>query len=289
MISLTVILQAVIYGIIYGIIYSLVALGFSLAIGIMNIVNFSHGHFIMIASFLTIVLFNTISLDPFISLAITVPFSFVLGAVVYKLIINKIVAASHHTHIMVTIGIGLVIENVLLLVFGGDLRSVNTSYTLRTLNFSSIMVSIPKLGTSFVSIISIASLSLFLRFTKLGKAIRAATDSPEGALLMGIDVKRIYLVSFGIAIASASIAGSSLASFYFISPFVGVEFLLKSFCIVVIGGLGNIMAIILGGLILGLIESVSGLMFKASWGIAFSFAIVILVLILKPSGLLGQK
>ena len=282
------VVQALIYGVVFGSIYALVASGFALTLGVMQIVNFAHGHLIAAAGFLSLLLFRLWAVDPFVSIAATVPLAFVLGAALYTLVLRHVVMESHHTQIIVTLGIGLIIENVLLLAFGGDLRLATTAYTSRTVRLGGLALSVPKIAAAVLAVVTVSLLWAMLRYTKLGKAIRASTDNWQAATLMGIDVRRVRLYAFGLSAMTAAVAGSSLPTFYLLSPFSGLEFLLKAFAIVVIGGVEDVRGVVIAGLLLGLLEAAAGVLFSAALGSAFTFAVVLVFLAWRPSGLLGR-
>jgi branched-chain amino acid transport system permease protein len=283
-----VILNAVINGLMYGSFWGLIALGFTLVFGIMDFVNFAIGFFVLIPAYLTYYLFVTLGIDPYVSLLINIPISFVLGVALYKILGARLSDEPHSAHIAVTLGLCFLIENGLLLVAGGDLRSAVTSYTSSTIIVGPLILSYPRLWASIVSWICVILLFTFLKYTDLGKSMRAAADNKQGARIVGIYVDRVYMIAFGCSVLIAGIAGGILIPFYLMSPFSGMGFLAKAFGAVVIGGLGSIPGAILGGLIIGVVESLGGVFFKASLGNAMTFFVVILVLLFKPSGLFGE-
>jgi branched-chain amino acid transport system permease protein len=285
----TVVANAFINGLMYGSIWGIVAVGFTLVFGVMDYVNFAQGFLVLIPAYLSYFLFVSLGVDPFLSLVLLVPLSFVLGMFVYKYFGAPVIKEPHSAHIAVTIGLCYFIENLLLLLAGGDLRSAVTSYTSSTFSLGSFLVSYPRLWASLVSWLSLALLFIFLRYTDMGKSMRAAADNREGAMIVGIYVHRIYLIAFGVSVVVAGVAGAIMIPFYLMSPFSGFEFLAKAFGAVVIGGLGSIPGAIVGGLIIGVVESIATVYFKASLGNALTFFIMILVLIFKPSGLFAAE
>ncbi len=285
---LTVTLNAVINGLMYGSIWGIVALGFTLAFGVMDFVNFAQGFFVLVFAYLSYFLFSNWGVDPYVSLILVIPLSFILGLFVYKYLGARMIDEPHTSHIIVTLGLCFFIENGMLLLAGGDLRSAVTPYTSSTFRAGSFIISYPRLWASLISWACVISLFLFLRYTDFGKAMRAAADNREGAKVVGIYVDRVYLVAFGLSTVIAGIAGVIMIPFYLISPFTGMDLLSKAFSAVVIGGLGSIPGAIVGGLIIGVVESVAGVYFKASLGNALTFFLVIIVLIFKPSGLFGE-
>jgi branched-chain amino acid transport system permease protein len=285
---LAVTLNAVINGLLYGSIWGVIALGFTLVFGVMDFVNFAQGFFVIVPAFFSYFLFVSWGIDPFLSLLLVIPFSFIMGVLVFKYIGARLLDEPHPAHIIVTLGLCFFIENFLLLLAGGDLRNAVTSYTSDTFQLGWVILSYPRFWASLVSWACVILLFLFLKYTDLGRSMRAAADNREGARIVGIHVERVYLIAFGLSILIAGIAGAVIVPFYLISPFTGMDFLGKAFAAVIIGGLGSVPGAMIGGLIIGVVESVAGVFFKASLGNALTFFIMILVLIFKPNGLLGE-
>jgi branched-chain amino acid transport system permease protein len=269
-------------------VYALIAIGFTLVFGVTNIVNFAHGHFVMGAMFVTYLLFKALKVDPYVGLVVVLPLFFVLGSLIYRLVIQRIVEAPHSAHMMVTLGLLIFIENLANLFFGGDLRGITTTYTTSSLVLGDVSFPVARLGAAAVSLAAVVGLALVLHRTSLGKAIRAAANNPEGAALVGIDVGRVYRLAFSLGTAAAALAGAVIMPFSLVSPFVGGEFILKAFVIAVLGGLGSVAGALIGGLLIGLVEALSSLYISASLGNAIVFAILIAVLLYRPWGILGQ-
>jgi branched-chain amino acid transport system permease protein len=288
MIGTSVVIQVLVSGLLMGCVYALIAIGFTLVFGVTDIVNFSHGHLVMGAMFVTYVLFKMASIDPYLSLVVVLPLFFVLGALVYKVVIEKIVEAPHFAHMMVTLGLFILFENLANFFFGGDLRGITTGYTSSSVVVGNVAIPVARTLAAASSLIAVVLLSLFLRYTRFGKAIRAAANNRVGAHLVGIDVKGIYLVAFAIGTAVAALAGVVMMPFSLVSPFVSGDFMIKAFVIAILGGLGSVPGALAGGLLVGLVEALSGLFLAASLGNAIVFTILILVLLFKPSGILGR-
>jgi branched-chain amino acid transport system permease protein len=288
MIGLDVIGQSLLSGLFMGSVYALIAIGFTLVFGVTDIVNFAHGHLVMGAMFVTYVLFKAGRIDPYLSLVIVLPLFFGLGALLYMLVIRGIVEAPHSAHMMVTLGLLIFLENLANLFFGGDLRGITTSYTTSSLVLGPVAVPLARAGAAGVSLAAVLALALFLHRTSLGKAIRAAANNREGAALVGINVGRVYLISFSLGTTAAALAGAVMVPFSLVSPFVGHEFILKAFVIAVLGGLGSVGGALAGGLLIGLVEALSSLWISASLGNAIVFAILIVVLLYRPWGIFGQ-
>jgi branched-chain amino acid transport system permease protein len=285
---LIVTLNAIINVLLYGSIWGIIALGFTLVFGVMDFVNFAQGFFVIVPAFFSYFLFVSWGIDPYLSLLLIMPLSFGLGLLVYKYVGVRLLDEPHSAHIVVTLGLCFFIENLLLLLAGGDLRNAVTSYTSDTIQWGWMMMSYPRFWASAVAWICVFLLFLFLKYTDTGRSMRAAADNREGARIVGIHVDRVYLVAFGVSILIAGIAGAVIIPFYLISPFTGMDFLGKAFAAVIIGGLGSIPGAMIGGLMIGVVESIAGVFFRASLGNAVTFFIMILVLIFKPNGLFGE-
>ncbi len=281
-------LNAIISGLMYGSIWGIIALGFTLVFGVMDFVNFAQGFFVIVPAYFSYFLFESFGIDPYLSLVLIIPLSFGMGVFMYKIMGARLIAEPHPAHIIATLGLCFFLENGLLLVAGGDLRSAVTSYTSATFKVGPFIISHSRFWATVVSWICLILLFVFLKYTDLGKATRAAADNRDGAKIVGIFVDRVYWIAFGLSILIAGVAGAVMIPFYLVSPFTGMDFLGKAFAAVVIGGLGSIPGAIAGGLIIGVVESIAGVFFKASLGNALTFFIMILVLIFKPNGIFGE-
>lgn len=254
----------------------------------MDFVNFAQGFFVVVPAYLSYFLFVTLGVDPYLSLVLIIPISYGLGVLMYKFMGASLINEPHPAHIIATLGLCFFFENMLLLLAGGDLRSAVTPYTSATTSVGPFIISHSRLWASAVSWLCVLSLFIFLKKTDLGKSMRAAADNREGAKIVGIYVDRVYLIAFGLSVLIAGVAGAVMIPFYMMNPFTGHDFLGKAFAAVVIGGLGSIPGAIVGGLIIGVVEAVAGVFFKASLGNALTFFIMILVLIFKPNGIFGD-
>ncbi|RPJ11083.1 MAG: branched-chain amino acid ABC transporter permease [Deltaproteobacteria bacterium] len=280
--------NALINGLLYGSIWGVIALGFTLIFGVMDFVNFAQGFFVVVPAYFSFLLFTRWGIDPYVSLILVTPVSFALGLLVYRYLGARLLDEPHTAHIIVTLGLCFFIENGVLLLAGGDLRSAVTSYTSESIRLGALIVSYPRLWASLIAWACVIGLFLFLKYTNLGKSMRAAADNREGAKIVGIYVDRVYLIAFGLSFMIAGMTGAVMIPFYLMNPFTGMDFLGKAFAAVIIGGLGSIPGAIVGGLIIGVVESIAGVFLKASLGNALTFFIVILVLIFKPSGLFTE-
>jgi len=249
-------------GLLTGLVYGLMALGLSVIFGVVRVVNFAHGEMMTIAMYFAIVAFNTLGLDP---LVMAVPLAAVLVA------------------------LALIIVNVLLIVFGPDARNVQTSYAFDSFALGSLIVDATKLYAAALSLVIAALLFAFFRFAPLGKAIRACADNYTGALVVGLDVKRLYALTFGLGAACVGAAGAVLVLLIDVTPALGPAYTLLAFIIVITGGLGSMPGALLGGVLIGLTEALAGLLFTPSAKSMFSFGLLVLVLLFRPQGLLGKR
>lgn len=288
MIGADVIAQALLSGLFMGSVYALIAIGFTLVFGVTDIVNFAHGHLVMVAMFVTYALFKFAAVDPYLSLIVVLPLFYLIGVALYFLVIRKIVDAPHSAHMMVTLGLLIFLENLANFFFGGDLRGITTGYTTSSVVLGEISVPLARAGAAAVSLGAVVALALFLHRTSLGKAIRASANNREGAALVGIDVTRVYRIAFALGTVAAALAGAVIVPFSLVSPFVGHEFVLKAFVIAVLGGLGSMAGALAGGLLIGFVEALSSLYISASLGNAIVFGILIAVLLYRPWGLFGR-
>lgn len=276
-------------GLLMGGVYALVAVGLTLIFGVMKIINFAHGALMMLAMYITYWLFALWFIDPYLSLLISAPLLFLFGMLLQKLFIAPILDAPEQSQILITMGLALVIENLALFFWSPDFRTVEVSYAKKVIPLGeAIMVTLPQLVAFLVAIGTTGLLYLILKKTDIGKAIRACAEEKEGALLMGINVKRIYIVAFGLGSACVGIAGTVVLPFFYASPSVGYTFILTAFVVVVFGGMGNFFGAFFGGLIIGLAESLGILIMKPSMRQLTVFIIFILILLFRPTGIFSQ-
>ena len=282
-------LNVVVGGVLTGLVYGLLALGLSVIFGVVRVVNFAHGEMMTIAMFIAVVLFSSFHLDPLILLVPIAAVMFVFGYVLQIGLINPFIRRPEHTQFLLLVAVGLIIANGLLIVFGPDARSVQTSYALDSIQIGSLIVDTSKVYASLAAIAFTAALFAFFRFTLIGKAIRACADNYTGAQVVGLDVKRLYALTFGIGAACVGAAGSMLTLLIDATPMLGPSYTLLAFVIVITGGLGSMPGALLGGVLVGVTEALAGLLFTPSAKSMFAFAILVLVLLFRPQGLLGKR
>ena len=275
--------QVVAKGIIVGGIYSLAALGLSLILGVMRIVNLAHGELMMLAMYMTLFLFSSFGMPPFLSIIFSAPILFLLGAFLYKIAISKL--KSEEEQIIFMIGLVIFLENLVTLICSSNYRSL--TYRSEVIKFFNIRFTKMELEAFVFSVIVFIILFLALRNTSWGRAIRACSQNPELSELVGINVERIKMYSFALGASLAAAAGSLVAPIYYISPTVGFHYTLIGIVIVALAGAGNILGALFGGFLLGVIEALTSYYLGAQLKDLSVFLMFILILLLKPRGLFG--
>jgi len=282
-------LNVAVGGVLTGLVYGLMALGLSVIFGVVRVVNFAHGEMMSIAMYLAVVLFSGLHLDPLIML---VPIAAVLFAFGYALqagVINPFITRPEHSQFLLLVALGLIIVNTLLIIFGPDARSVQTSYAFDSFQWGALIVDASKLYAGAAAILFAIALFVFFRFTLVGKAIRACADNYTGALVVGLNVNRLYALTFGIGAACVGAAGVIMTLIVDVTPMIGPTYTLLAFVIVITGGLGSMAGALVGGILIGLTEALAGLLFTPSAKSMFAFAILVVVLLFRPQGILGKR
>jgi branched-chain amino acid transport system permease protein len=276
-------------GILTGLVYGLMALGLSVIFGVVRVVNFAHGEMMSIAMFAAVVLFSAFHLDPLVMLVPIAAVMFALGYVLQLGLINRFVTRPEHSQFLLLIAVGIIIVNTLLIVFGPDARSVQTSYAYDSFQLGPVLVDASKGYAGAAAIAVAAALFAFFRFSLVGKAIRACADNYTGALVVGLDVKRLYALTFALGAACVGAAGVMMTLIVDVTPMIGPTYTLLAFVIVITGGMGSMAGALLGGVLIGLTEALSGLLFTPSAKSMFAFGILVLVLLFRPQGILGKR
>ena len=289
MLEFGILFPSILNGLTTGAVYALVALGLTLIYGVLHIINFAHGASLMVALYAVYLLKQHLGIDPYLALPLVVPGMFVLGYALQRFIINRASHGRDENILLVTLGISIVLENLALMAFKSDTRSIETPYTLTTVAIGPAMIALPKLVAFAGALVTSALLLWVVTRTDLGRAIRAVAKEKHGAKLMGIDVDHVYAMCFGIGLACLGAAACFLLPAYYVNPQVGGGFVLVAFTIVVLGGMGSFAGALVGGLLIGVVESVGGLFLGESLGQIGIFAIFIAVLLFRPQGLFGAK
>jgi branched-chain amino acid transport system permease protein len=279
--------QQLVNGLLIGFMYSLIAIGLTLIWGVMNIVNFAHGDFLMLGMFTSFWLYTLYGLDPLFSIPICTVLLFVLGMLIYRFIVSKVMKGPMLAQLVVTFGVSIFLANLAVFLWTPDFRLIEKPLLHGTWDFGSFKLSIPKFVASIGSIIASVFVFFFLKRTKTGKAILATEMDREAALLMGINTERINSLSFAIGAALVGIAGAFLSTYYYIYPQVGGTFGLIAFSIVALGGFGSIEGAFIAGILIGVAQTVGGFIFDPAYKFAIVFSIYLVVVWIRPQGLLG--
>jgi len=295
----TIFAQAAVSGLLIGGVYGLVAMGLSIVFGVLDIINFAHGALMTIGIYASYLLFQEYGVDPYLSLLVVVPLLFFVGAGIQRFAINPVMTAPVHNQLLLTLGIAIMIENLFLVVFTGTPRSIELPYARGSfdlgfmvldfpLRIFGAVVSMPKLIAFVMALVLAFVLYLLIQKTWLGAAIRASAQQPEGAELVGIDIRRIYMITFGIGAAAAGAAGALVMPFLFVSPTAGATFNIIAFVVVVLGGMGSVPGALVGGLVIGLTQEMSQIFVAGSSKFLSVFVVFILVLLFRPQGIFGK-
>jgi branched-chain amino acid transport system permease protein len=285
--------QNLAFGLLVGALYGLVALGLSLVFGVTKFLNVAHGELLMFGGYASFWAFSLLKLDPFLTIPITIVFLFLIGALLYKLVFSRTVKLPEEAKIkntlLVAFGLSVILQNLALRFWTADERGITTSYAGSALTVLGVRFPAVRLASLAVAVIFLVALQLFLKKTYTGKAIRATVQNWEAASLMGIDIHKVYLLSFAIGAALAGAAGTLVTVNYSIQPAMGLDWTLKALIVMVLGGLGNIPGTFIGGLILGVTESATSFFISSNYREVAGLVLFLLVLIFRPQGLFGKK
>ncbi|MFG1425233.1 branched-chain amino acid ABC transporter permease [Roseixanthobacter glucoisosaccharinicivorans] len=280
-------LQAVIDGLMIGGVYAVISIGLTLVFGVMGIVNFAQAEFLTLGMFVAFFAWKYLGIDPLIGSLISFVVIFGLGVVVQMTIIQRVLNAPPVAQIFVTVGLLIVIENLALIAFGSDFRSVTTSYQTSALRLGPLFISVPYLAAFCMSLLSGLALWLFTNKTWYGRAMRATAQDPMAAHLMGINADRMRQIAFGLGVGMTAFGGAVILPYFTVHPTVGHQFVVLMFTVVVLGGLGSVAGAVVGGLVVGVIQSVSTLFFPIQLQNLVLFLVFITVLAVRPTGLIG--
>lgn len=292
--------QAIITGLLLGGVYSLVAMGLTLIFGVLDILNFAHGALMGLAMYASFVLVSNVGFNPYLAMLISIPLLFLIGAVLQRLLFDHVMDQPHENQLLLTFGLALLIVNALLLFFSATPKNVAFPYADTGIPLGVItvegpirmfgaLVDLPRLIAFFGSLLLAGLLYLLLQKTKLGTAIRAVAENSEGAAMVGINVRQIYMITFGLGTACVGAAGALVLPFISLQPTTGEQFTIIAFVVVVLGGLGNVVGALIGGLLIGLVQEVGGAVFPGVQPLLFVFIVFVVMLLFRPQGIMGGK
>ena len=276
-------------GLLTGCVYGLMALGLSVIFGVIRIVNFAHGEMMVLAMYAVLLLNQHFGLDPFVVMPAVAAALFLAGYALQRRLVNRYIVRPEHEQFLLLLAIGIMLTSGMLMGFGPDARNVQVDYAYESYEFGGVLVDKVRVLAAAGAVVGAAVLWAFFRFARIGKAIRACADNPTGAHVVGLDVKHLYAVTFGIGAACVGAAGALLLLLVDVQPYIAADYTLLAFIIVIVGGLGSMPGALIGGLLVGVSEALSGFVFLPSLKSMFSFALLILVLLVRPQGLLGRK
>ncbi len=284
-----IIFAGVLNGLLAGSIYVLVAVGLTLIYGVLHIINFAHGSLLMLAMYAVLHLWRLAGIDPYLALPIVIGGAFAFGFVLYRLLIGRFNHGRDENILLITLGVSIVADNAALLFFGGDTETIDVAYAGTFIELGAAFLPLPKVVSFGASLLLCAVLALYMASSDTGKAIRAVAKERQGARLVGIDVERMFAVSYGIGVACLGAAACLLMPTYYVTPTSGHAFVLVAFTIVVLGGMGSFVGAAVGGFLIGITESLGGLLLGEQLGQIGISLIFILILLFRPTGLFGSK
>jgi branched-chain amino acid transport system permease protein len=286
---ISVYLNVAVAGVLTGLVYGLMALGLSVIFGVVRVVNFAHGEMMTIAMYLAVVLFAMFHLDPLLMLVPIAAVLFAFGYGLQKGLINAFITRPEHSQFLLLLALGLIIVNALLIIFGPDARNVQVAYAFDSYQVGLLIVDATKLYAAVAALVVAVGLFAFFQYTRIGTAIRACADNYTGALVVGLDVKHLYALTFGIGASCVGAAGVMMVLIVDVTPAIGPAYTLLAFIIVITGGMGSMPGALVGGVLIGLTEAMAGLLFTPSAKSMFVFAILVLVLLFRPQGIMGKR
>jgi branched-chain amino acid transport system permease protein len=281
--------NVVVTGTLTGMVYGLMALGLSVVFGVVRIVNFAHGELMTVAMYAVVLIAGASGLDPLLLMLPLVVVFFAFGYVLQRVLINRFISRPEHSQLLLMLAIAAIVVHGLLIGFGPDARSVQTDYQLDSFELGPLLIDQPRVYAAAASAVAALLLFAFFRYARVGKAIRACADNPLGARVVGLPLAHLYALTFGVGCACVAVAGASLLLLIDVTPSSGPAYTLLAFVIVIVGGLGSMPGALLGGVLIGVSEALAGLFVTPSAKSMFSFALLIVVLALRPQGLLGAR
>ena len=281
--------NVIIAGTLTGMVYGLMALGLSVIFGVVRVVNFAHGEMMTIAMYATVLLFGAFKLDPFLAVLPVAAAFFAFGYALQAGIINPFITRPEHSQFILLVAVAIIMVNGLMMMFGPDARNIQVDYQLESFELGPLLFDKARAYGAGVAVAAAAALLAFFRFSATGKAIRACADNHLGALVVGLNVKRLYALTFGLGSACVAVAGCMMILLVDVTPNLGPAYTLLAFVIVIVGGMGSMAGALVGGILIGVSEALAGLLIQPSAKSMFSFGLLILVLLFRPQGILGKK
>ncbi|GAC1303402.1 MAG: branched-chain amino acid ABC transporter permease [Vulcanimicrobiaceae bacterium] len=281
--------QLLVAGVLLGGVYALISIGLTLIFGVMRVVNFAHGEFLMLGMYLSYYLVTAVHLNPYVALVVVAPALYLFGLLVEVTIIKSTIGKSDVVQVFATVGLSIVLQAGALMAFSANVLGLNVPVTNALVHAGPLSMGVPQLLAFAAAMLVAGALFVFLSRTDLGRAIRATAQDRSAAALMGINVGAIYRLTFGLGSAMTGLAGALLMPIYSVSPNVGEQFVLVAFVVVVLGGMGSVVGALVGGLLIGVVETFSGFVIDPQWKQAVYFLIFLFVLVLRPAGLFGTR
>ncbi len=275
-------------GLLIGLVYGLSALGLSVIFGVIRIVNFAHGEIMVMGMFFALVMFRWLGIDPLLSVPLAAALMFGFGYVLQLVVVSRVSHLPEHMQFLLLAAIAIIIVSALLLIFGPDAQGVQVDYAWDSFAIGELIIDYPKAFAAIAAVIVAALLLAFFKYSATGKAIRACADNHMGAQVVGLNVSRLYALTFGVGAACLGAAGAIILLLIEVHPYLAPGYTLLAFVIVIIGGLGSLFGALLGGVLIGFSEAMAAILFQPSMKSAFSFGLLIIVLLLRPQGLLGK-
>lgn len=287
MVSIALLTELVVIGLFLGAFYGLIALGLSLVFGVQSVINLAHGEFVMLGAYAAFYGWALLNLSPIVSIILSLPILFAFGAFLQWLLLERIQGNTELTSLILTFGLALSLRNLAQIVFSANYRSIN--YLTESVSILGANVSLNRPLGFAVALVITAAFFLFLRYSDWGKAIRATSQNPDIAKACGINTRHVRMVSFGLGAATAGAAGGIAGMLYTIDPYMGLQYLLKSFVVVVIGGLGSLVGAVIGGIGFGIVEAIGTYQLSSNEATMIAFVLLVIALIVRPQGLFGRS
>ena len=281
--------QLVVSTILLGGMYALIAVGLTLIFGVMRVVNFAHGEFLMLAMYLAFWAFSLLHFDPYLTLVVSLPLFFAVGWVSYRTVMRPIIHASHNVQVFTTVGLSIALQNVALVLWTADVRFVRTDYYAIVLRFGGAAFNIAQLVAFAIAVVFTAALFAFMRWSYTGKVMRATAQDRQASALMGIDTDRVYATTWAVGITCVGVAGVLLAPVYPVYPTAGLQFVLIAYVTVVLGGLGDMAGALIASLVVAAVEVIGSYVIGTAWKEVLYLLLFIAILVVRPAGLFGQR